>query len=130
VLRTLFIGKPNDFESLNCKVELRRQRVAGGGIVHETIIRPWVLCFQEPICLLLDIYTALICVLLLAWLESFPIVFGGDCGFDQGELGLAFLGLLAGSIIVTLIFVVYFHMTQSKSFDSCDRRKPEERFLP
>lgn len=100
------------------------------GSNYETIVRPWVLCFQEPICLVLNAYTALICVLLFAWLESFPIVFRGIYGFNQGEVGLAFLGLLCGAILALCLFFMWFYMTESKKFDSNCRRIPEKRFIP
>ena len=115
---------------LRSAAELRPLNVTGGGIIHETIVRPWVLCFQEPICLLLNAYTALICMLLFAWLESFPIVFKGIYSFNQGEVGLAFLGLLCGAIFATCMFAIWFRLTESKNYDSDCRRKPEKRFLP
>ena len=117
-------------DGFRCEAELRPLNVTGGGILYETVVRPWVLCFQEPICLLLNAYTALICILLFAWLEFFPIVFGGIYGFSKGEVGLAFLGLLCGAILANCIFVVWFSLTESKNFDSDRRRKPEKRFLP
>ena len=117
-------------ERLRSETELRPLNVTGGGILHETIVRPWVLCFQEPICLLLHSYTSLICMLLFAWLESFPIVFKGIYDFNQGEVGLAFLGLLCGAIFATCMFVIWFRLTESKNFDNDCRRKPEMRFLP
>ena len=117
-------------DALRSEVELQPLNVTGGGIFYETIVRPWVLCFQEPICLLLNAYTALICVLLFAWLESFPIVFKGIYGFNPGEVGLAFLGLLCGAIIATCISVVWFRLKESNKFDRDCRRKPEKRFIP
>ncbi len=117
-------------DSLRSEAELRPLNVTGGGILYETIVRPWVLCFQEPICLVLNAYTALICVLLFAWLESFPIVFRGIYGFNQGEVGLAFLGLLCGAILALCLFFMWFYMTESKKFDSNCRRIPEKRFIP
>ena len=117
-------------DSLQCEAELRPLNVTGGGVLYETIVRPWVLCFQEPICLLLNAYTALICVLLFAWLESFPIVFKGIYGFDQGEVGLAFLGPLCGAILATSIFVAWFRLTESRNYDGDCRRQLEKRFIP
>ena len=116
--------------SLRSEAELRPLSVTGGGAFYETIARPWVLCFQEPICLLLNAYTALICMLFFAWLETFPIVFTGVYGFDQGEVGLAYLGLLCGAILAILMFVVWFRLTESKNFDGDCRRQPEKRFIP
>ena len=116
--------------SLRSEAELRPLNITGGGILYETVVRPWVLCFQEPICLLLNAYTALICILLFAWLESFPIVFRETYGFNQGEVGLAFLGLLCGAILASWIFAAWFYLTESKNFNGDCQRQPEKRFIP
>ena len=116
-----FIRAESEMESL----DLSKKDVA-----YKTVVRPFVLCFQEPICLLLNTYTALITGLLFAWLESLPIVFGGIYGFDVGETGLAFLGLLVGSIVAYLVFVVWFFAFESNKFDSDACCAPEERFIP
>ena len=120
----------NGNDNLRSEAELRPLNITGGGILYETTVRPWVLCFREPICLLLNAYTALICVLLFAWLESFPIVFREVYCFNQGEVGLAFLGLLCGAILATCIFFVWFRWTESESYNNDSRRKPEKRFIP
>ena len=117
-------------DALRSEAELRPLNITGRGILYETIVRPWALCFQEPICLLLNAYTTLICMLLFAWLESFPIVFGGIYGFNEAEVGLAFLGLLCGAILATGIYVVWFRLTASKNSDSDRRGTPELRFIP
>lgn len=127
--------------SFRSEAELRPLNVSGGGLLYETIARPWILCFQEPICLLLNAYTALICMLIFAWLEIFPIVFTGLYAFSPGAVGLAYLGLLSGAILALLIFAAWFHWTESKEKnfndddDDCRRRRrrgrqPEKRFIP
>ena len=117
-------------ESIRAGSELESLDLSKKDVAYKTLVRPFVLCFQEPICLLLNTYTALITGLLFAWLESLPIVFGGVYGFDVGQTGLAFLGLLVGSIVAYLIFVVWFFAFESKKFDSDACCAPEERFIP
>lgn len=80
--------------------------------------------------MLLNTYTSLITGLLFAWLESLPLVFGGVYGFNLGQVGLAFLGLLVGSVVAYLIFVVWFFAFASRKFDDLGYNKPEERFIP
>ena len=116
-------------DRLRSEAELRPPNVTGGGFLYETLARPWVLCFQEPICLLLNAYTALITILLFAWLEIFPVVFTDIYAFDHPHVALAFLGLLSGAVIATLIFAIWFRVTGSKNFDR-DDRLPEKRFIP
>lgn len=116
--------------SIRAASELESLELSKKDLAYKTLIRPFVLCFQEPICLLLNTYTALITGLLFAWLESLPIVFGGIYGFDLGQIGLAFLGLLVGSVVAYLIFVVWFFAFESKKFDYNGYCAPEERFIP
>ena len=42
------------------------------------------------------------------WFESFPIVFEGIYGFNLGQEGLSFIGILAGTIFVIPLFVFFF----------------------
>lgn len=117
-------------QSIRAASELESLDLSKKELAYKTLIRPFVLCFQEPICLLLNTYTALITGLLFAWLESLPIVFGGIYGFNLGQIGLAFLGLLLGSVVAYLLFVVWFFAFESKKFDYNGYRAPEERFIP
>ena len=99
-------------------------------VIHQTLVRPFTLCFREPICLLLNTYTALLTGLFLAFFETFPVVFVEIYNLDLVHLGLAFFGLLTGAISSFLIFSVWFRCSESKKFDRTGQRKPEERFLP
>ena len=101
-------------------------------VAYETLVRPFVLCFQEPICILLNAYTALICGLFFIWLESFPIVFSGIYDFNLVEVGLAFIGLLIGSFVAFGVFIAWFHFTSAKDSGCICRLSPmpEERFVP
>ena len=116
--------------SIRAASELESLELSKKDLAYKTLVRPFMLCFQEPICLLLNTYTALITGLLFAWLESLPIVFGGIYGFNLGQIGLAFLGLLVGSVVAYLIFVIWFFAFESKRFDYNGYRAPEERFIP
>ena len=115
---------------IRAESELEVVDISKKAFAYKTVIRPFNLCFREPICLLLNTYTALITGLLFAWLESLPIVFGSVYGFNLGQIGLAFIGLLVGSIVAYLIFVIWFFMFEAKKFDETGYRAPEERFVP
>lgn len=64
------------------------------------LVRPITLNFTEPMVFLLNLYIALIYGLLYIWFESFPIVFVEMHGFNLGQLGLAFLGIFIGVLLV------------------------------
>ena len=124
------LRRETENDSIRAESELESLDLSRKELVYKTLVRPFVLCFQEPICLLLNTYTALITGLLFAWLESLPIVFGGVYGFNLGQIGLSFLGLLVGSFVAFAIFVVWFFLFDAKKFDNLGYRKPEERFIP
>jgi DHA1 family multidrug resistance protein-like MFS transporter len=79
---------------------------------------------------LLNLYISLIYGLLYIWFESFPIVFVEMYGFNLGEEGLAFLGLLVGAVIglCGLFPWLYFHL--EKQFDENGKITPEKRLPP
>ncbi|PGH02024.1 hypothetical protein AJ80_08918 [Polytolypa hystricis UAMH7299] len=99
-------------------------------IAKMTMIRPFVLAFQEPIILLLNVYLALVYGLLFVWFESFPLVFGGFYHFNLGQQGLAFIGILTGALLAVPPFVWYVQKVQIKKFDENGRIKPEDRLPP
>ena len=105
--------------------------------MHQTLIRPFTLCFREPICLLLNTYTALSTGLFFAWFETLPFVFTTVYKLDLIHIGLASLGLLGGAASSYLAYITYFrYYSSSKKFDhgsgssSSSTRQPEERFVP
>lgn len=56
-----------------------------------TLVRPFVLSFTEPIVFCWNIYIALVYGILYIFIESFRVVFVENHGFNIGENGLAFL---------------------------------------
>ena len=100
-------------------------------VINRIIIRPFTLCFGEPICLFLNIYTALITGLFFATFETFPVIFVDVYHLDLIHLGLVFLGLMGGAVVSFLLYLLWFRTCESKKFDkSGGRRRPEERFVP
>ena len=69
--------------------------------------RAFTLTFSEPIVFFLDLYTALLYGVLFIWFESFPLVFGGIYGFDSGQQGLVFLGILVVGVITLPLFLLW-----------------------
>jgi hypothetical protein len=55
--------------------------------------------FTEPITYASAIYNGFIYGLVYIYNEAFPIVFGDGHGFNTGETGLSFLGLVIGPLI-------------------------------
>lgn len=76
-----------------------------------TIARPFKMLFTEPIVAFLGVYTAFNFGVLFIFFTSFPLVFESPYPeiqvyhFSQGEAGLVFIGIGAGCLLATAIFI-------------------------
>ncbi|RDW76310.1 MFS transporter [Aspergillus mulundensis] len=100
-----------------CEAELELETITSTEMLFEALVRPFQLCFLEPIVLVMNIYISLVYGILYIWFEAFPIVFQEIHGFNPGESGMSFLGIITG----TLVFAIpgyfswkYFHQSQQK----------------
>lgn len=105
--RTARLRKISGDTKLMCEPELVAEGMSGNEIAKMILVRPITLNFTEPMVFLLNLYIALIYGLLYIWFESFPIVFMGIYGFNAGQLGLAYLGILVGALAVLPFFCWY-----------------------
>ncbi len=90
--------------------------------------RAFTLTFLEPIVLLMDLYSGLLYGILFIWFESFPIVFGGIYGFNSGQQGLVFIGILVFAAISVPLFLLWIKLRLVPKMKS-GNFKPE-MFLP
>ncbi|KAI9752519.1 MAG: hypothetical protein M4579_005595 [Chaenotheca gracillima] len=116
--------------NLQCRPEIEAEGLTSHEILQMTLVRPITLSFTEPIVFCLNLYAALIYALLYLWFESFPIVFGGIYHFTLGAQGLAFLGILIGSISAMFPFFWWNHKYLEPHFNENDEIKPEYRLAP
>lgn len=116
-------------DKLKCDPEVEAEGMSGHEIVMMVLVRPFTFNL-EPICLSLNMYIVLIYGLLYIWFESFPIVFIGIYGFSLGTLGLAFLGLLVGSLIVLPPFFWWVDKYLEPRFNENGELHPELRMIP
>ncbi|KAJ8125195.1 hypothetical protein O1611_g8445 [Lasiodiplodia mahajangana] len=68
-------------------------------LLQKNFTRPLRLLFLEPIVALVSLYVAFIYGLLYLFLTAYPLVFEYVHGFNAGQSGLAFLGLVIGQLI-------------------------------
>lgn len=68
-------------------------------LVQKNFSRPLRLLFTEPIVLLLSIYMGFIYGLLYLFITAYPIVFVGVHGFNSGQSGLTFFGMITGQLL-------------------------------
>ncbi|EDN99438.1 hypothetical protein SS1G_02292 [Sclerotinia sclerotiorum 1980 UF-70] len=64
-----------------------------------SLLRPGQLLIFEPMCLNLCVFSAILLGILYLFFGAFPLVFEGNHGFQQYQVGLAFLGLFIGMVL-------------------------------
>ncbi|CAG8210250.1 unnamed protein product [Penicillium olsonii] len=111
--------------------ELQLQDVTKKEVIFEALVRPFQLCFLEPIVFFLNLYISLIYGILYIWFEAFPIVFEEIHGFNSGENGLAFLGILVGTIFIAIPgYFFWKYRYQSRKQDAEGNIAPEAQLPP
>lgn len=117
---------------LQSESEITQKEMTGAEIAKISLLFPFVLCFTEPIVFLLNLYIALIYGILYVFFEAFAIVFVEIHGFNEGELGLSFMGVFIGAVGTMLAFELYLKKNLEKKFDEAEDGyiKPEQRLPP
>ncbi|WWC88201.1 uncharacterized protein L201_003106 [Kwoniella dendrophila CBS 6074] len=102
-----------------------------GPLFVTSLIRPWKFLWYEPIVSILTVYTALIYGILYLNFAAYPIVFQQGHGWNVGIGGLAFLGILIGTVCSVIISVVYVNPQYIKiAKKKGGRADPEDRLPP
>ena len=128
--RTMRLRKLTGNQKLICEPQLFGETLTGDEIVKMMLVRPFTMCFTEPMCFLLNSYIALIYGLLYIWFESFPIVFVEIYGFTLGTQGIAFMGILIGVFVVLPPFIWYQRKYIEPKFNEKGELQPEWRLPP
>ncbi|KAJ5715691.1 MFS general substrate transporter [Penicillium malachiteum] len=87
--------------------------------------RAFTLTLFEPIVLLMNLYAGLLYGVLFTWFESFPIVFGDIYGFDSGQQGLVFIGILVFAAISVACLLTWIRLQLVPKLKQPDSFKPE-----
>ncbi|RAH81524.1 synaptic vesicle transporter [Aspergillus japonicus CBS 114.51] len=116
----------------NCvsESELELRSVSKKDLLFEALIRPFQLSFLEPIVFLLNLYISLIYGILYIWFEAFPIIFEDLHGFNAGQNGLAFLGILVGTICLAIPGYFYWKAHHQIRYLDRNGNLPPEAQLP
>jgi DHA1 family multidrug resistance protein-like MFS transporter len=128
--RTKRLRKLTGDDRLTCEPEMISEHMTPKDILLMTAVKPITLNFTEPIVFLLNLYIALIYGLLYIWFESFPLVFTEIYGFNLGLEGVAFLGILVGTLIAVVCLFAWLYFYQEGQFDENGNIEPEKRLLP
>jgi DHA1 family multidrug resistance protein-like MFS transporter len=93
---------------LRSRGELIGEQMTGKEIALMTFVRPFRLGLGEPIALSINLHIGLVYGILYSFFESFPIVFNETYGFNMGEAGLAFVGILVANLLSYMAFAWWF----------------------
>jgi DHA1 family multidrug resistance protein-like MFS transporter len=128
--RSRRLRKLTGHHELKCEAEIKTKDNSIRQVAWETLARPFILAFSEPLVLALDLYLALSYALFYIWLESFPLVFEGVYNISPGLEGLMFLGILVGALVILAVYCFYFHFYEERQFSPEGQIEPEERLIP
>ncbi|KAH6877322.1 major facilitator superfamily domain-containing protein [Thelonectria olida] len=70
-----------------------------GALFRHAIVRPTKMLFFSPIVFLLSLYMAIVYGYLYLIFTAMPILFQQEYGFSTGSVGLAYIGIGAGSVV-------------------------------
>ncbi|TPR01337.1 Sugar (and other) transporter family protein [Aspergillus niger] len=124
------LRKLTNRSNLRSEPELASEHLTARELAMMTLVRPFTLNFTEPMVFLLNLYIALIYGLLYVWFESFTIVFSGIYGFNLGQQGLAYIGILTGALITIPPYYWWMHKYLEPKFDPETGNVPPEARLP
>lgn len=128
--RAVRLRKLTGRSNLKTQAEMAVEGTPAREIAMTILVRPFTLNFLEPMAFLLNLYIALIYGLLYIWFESFPIVFVGIYGFNLGQLGLAFIGILVFVILTIIPYYWWLYKCLEPRFDDNGNISPETRMPP
>lgn len=123
------IRKVTGDSGYRCVAEIEVANMAKTKLLSEALVRPFDLCFTEPVIFVINLYIALIYGILYLFFEAFPIVFEGIYGFNLGEQGLAWLGLCVGSLVGTGLYCFWIAKFRNRKMTP-QGLKPEAHLPP
>ena len=96
----------------------------------DALIKPWEINALDPGVMYSTVYTGLTYGIYYSFFESFPMVFNDIYGFNLGQIGFAFLSVLAGLAVAVALLCGYLYFIAPKKFSKLDPMPPEARLFP
>ncbi|KAL7416318.1 major facilitator superfamily domain-containing protein [Mrakia frigida] len=89
---------------------LERKQTGFKARANDVFVRPFAMLVQEPMLAAITLYMSVVYGILYLTFVSYPIIFGeGGHGFTAGPSGLMFLPLFFGSLLASILSVVYYN---------------------
>jgi multidrug resistance protein len=94
------------------------------------LIRPFQLIVFEPMCLCLDLYSAILLGTLYLFFGAFPLVFETNHGMNLWQAGLTFLGIIVGMFLAAASNPVWAMIRKRLVSENNGISEPEYRLPP
>ncbi|KAH0489765.1 hypothetical protein TgHK011_001264 [Trichoderma gracile] len=107
-------------------LQQRHDTSASTEVFRKALMRPWVLLFREPIVLIAATYLAILYGTIYMFMPALSIVYQRDRGWNEGQGGLAFLGLVCG-MLLGILYAIFDDTRYKKLGKSAT---PESRLPP
>ncbi|KAF5020744.1 hypothetical protein F66182_7246 [Fusarium sp. NRRL 66182] len=117
IMAAIFFFSPETFHPILLREKARKCRKETGNDAYRapmehtrtpilttlkiSVLRPFQLLFLEPMCLCLDLYSAILLGILYLFFGAFPLVFRTNHAMNLWQVGLTFLGILVGLFSAT-----------------------------
>ncbi|ORY82557.1 major facilitator superfamily domain-containing protein [Protomyces lactucae-debilis] len=117
--------------NLQSEGEIKQKQMTFSQVASMSLLQPITLTVRDPMVFLLGLYISIVYGILYIFLESFPIVYGEMYGFNNGEVGLTFLGLFVGAVLAIIGYEIYVVKKLHKEFDNSPDGtiEPERRLV-
>ncbi|KAK6811137.1 hypothetical protein RU639_012986 [Aspergillus parasiticus] len=102
-------------------------------ILVVSLLRPFQLLFLEPMCLCLDIYSAILLGILYLFFGTFPMVFRTTYEMNLWQGGLTFVGIIVGMVIAAATTPIWSNIRErllNNNKKEPGRSEPEYRLPP
>lgn len=97
-----------------------------------SLVRPFQLLFLEPMCLALDLFSAILLGMLYLFFQAIPQQFEATYGFNIWQGGLSFLGVILGMVVAAASAPLWSHVKGHLliSGKATDEAAPEFCLIP
>lgn len=84
------------------KALLERSTTWKSNTMASSLLRPFQLLLLEPMCLCLNLYSAILLGILYLFFGAFPLIFQATYDMALWQVGLTFLGIIAGLLVAAI----------------------------
>jgi hypothetical protein len=135
VLKKKAIKKRRETGDDRWKAPIEKTKKSIRHTVGIALLRPFQLLIFEPMCLILNIYSAILLGILYLFFGAFPLVFGNNHGFNLWQVGLSFLGLFVSIVLAASTSPIWTRM-KVKAMEKREKQtgtakgEPEDQLPP